>query len=258
MLHRCDFAFVLLLAFGLAPAFAQLPRPRAWETCSLTEGKKDSCGPGDLPRVFEEYLRPGAWAKTRGDSFSGEFQFDINIPGSAWTVDWSDVGTLGSHRIRQIRHKNVERNFAKLLLAENAGGLYVPLMKWSGDMPEPSIHKLDGGEVLEIAKDFGGNIPMVETWAWVWTEAGPIRLDIAAAVLDATTKIAPGYSRYGTSMNWKRVHNRTWVWKGKYPGKVGVSDQVDAWFTLRGDRLIVKRVELRELFSEEPTRTWPK
>jgi hypothetical protein len=259
-MRLCGLLFILI-ALASYPVLAQSSRPvqaRAWETCSLTEGKGDSCAPGDLPRSFDEYLSPGAWSNTSGDSFSGDFEFDIKQPETKWKVTWNDVGNLGPHRIRQIRYNSGESSFAGLLLAEKRNGVFAPLMKWSGNMPEPRIHKVEGTDVLEIWRDFGGNVPMVQSWAWVWTERGPVRLNLAAAVIDAITKIGPGYAGYDTGMDWKTIHCRTWVWKGKYPGKVGVSDQLDAWFTLQRDRLIVKRVELRENFSEKPTRLWPK
>ena len=258
ILHIREAGFVaLLLAVGSYPFLAQSPQARAWETCSLTEGKGNSCAPGNPPRPFEEYLSPGAWANTSGDWFSGEFQFDIKQPETRWKVVWADVGVLESHRIRQVRYNSGESSFAGLLLAEKNSGVFAPLMKWSGNMPEPKVYKVEGSDVLEISQDFGGNIPMVQTWAWAWTERGPVRLDLAAAVNDAITKIAPGYAGYDTGIDWKTMHSRTWVWKGKYPGKVGVSDQLDTWFTLRRDKLTVKRVELREKFSEKPTRFWP-
>lgn len=248
----------LLIAFGSCPVLAQPSQARVWETCSLTEGKGDSCAPGDLPRSFDEYLSPGAWSNTSGDSFSGDFQFDIKQPETKWKVTWNDVGNFASHRIRQIRYNSGESSFAGLLLAEKSRGVFAPLMKWSGNMPEPRIHKVEGTDVLEIWRDFGGNVPMVQTWAWVWAERGPVRLNLAAAVKVAIAKIAPGYAGYDTGIDWKTIHCQTWVWKGTYPGKVGVSDQMDAWFTLQRAKLIVKRVELRESFSDKPTRLWSK
>jgi hypothetical protein len=240
------------------PVVAQSPPARAWQTCTITEGKGDSCTSGDLPRGLGEFLSPGEWANTSGDWFSGEFQFDIKRPEIKWKVTWNDVGNLASHQIRQVRYNSEESSFAGLVLAEKSRGVYAPLMKWSGDMPEPEIHNVARTDVLEISRNFGGNIPMFQTWAWIWAERGPVCLDVAAAVKNAMSKIGTGYAGYDTRLDWDTLHYQTWVWKGEWPGKVGVSDRLDAWFALRGDRLIVQRVELREDFSKTPTRRWPK
>src|SRR5712691_8703064 len=76
--------------------------------------------------------------------------------------------------------------------------------------------------VLVIAKDFGGNVPMVTTWAWTWGSSGPIRLDVRAALKQAIHIVAPDYDGYDTGIEWNTLHGLTWVWKGAYPGKIGV------------------------------------
>ena len=152
-------ALLLSLVLGRHSVMAQSPQPKAWETCSLTEGKGDSCSFADRPRLFEEFLVPGGWANTPGDSFSGEFQWDIEQPETKqFKVTWSEVGKMGSLRIRHVRYTSSGSVFADLLLAESSGGAFIPLMKWSGQMPDAAIYEADGTNVLVISKDFGGNV----------------------------------------------------------------------------------------------------
>src|SRR5436190_22188143 len=102
-MSRCRLIAVLVLSLVTSRhrASADPPQQQAWQTCSLTEGKDDSCGPGDRPRRFQEFLVPGAWANTPGDSFSSDFQWDLNQPETRqFTVKWHEVGRLGIHRIR--------------------------------------------------------------------------------------------------------------------------------------------------------------
>jgi hypothetical protein len=193
-----------------------------------------------------------------GDSFSGDFQFDLRQPEARWKVTWNELGKLSSHRIRQVRYLTGESSFAALVLAEIRTGVYAALMKWSGQMPDPTILTVEGTDVLYMSRDWGGNIPMVQTWTWTWSQDGPKLLDIAPVLREAIQRIAPGYSGYDDGFDWSDLHYQTWVWNGPWPGKIGVSDQIDAWFTFRDGRLTVKRVELRENFSETPTRRWPK
>ena len=71
--------------------------------------------------------------------------------------------------------------------------------------------------------------------------------------------MAPGYSRYSTGLDWNALHYKTWVWKGGYPGKIGVSDTFEAWFNFGRGGLMVKRAELREGVGDNPTTVrWPK
>jgi hypothetical protein len=128
-------------------------------------------------------------------------------------------------------------------------------MKWSGDMPAPVIHRVGQATVLVIQKDFGGNIPMVSTWAWVWGPMGPIRLDVEGSVHEAIHKVASGHTGYETGLDWKTLHCTTFTWQGKYPGKVGVGETVEAWFRLKGTHLAVKRVVFSNYGRDE--RHWP-
>lgn len=258
---RCRLILVFLLGLNSVrqSVMAQRPRLMAWETCSLTEGKGDSCSVGDRPLPFEQFLVPGAWANTPGDSFSGDFQWDIKQPETKhFKVTWNEVGKMTSHRIRHVRYASVNSGFADLLLAEDGNSTFIPLMKWSGQMPEAAIYRADGAEVLVISKDFGGNIPMVQTWAWIWGPNGPVRLDLGAAVGEALRRVAPGYSAYDTGLDWNTLHYETWVWKGGWPGKIGVSDSLEAWFKLGRDGLTLKRAEFRKGFGDNPrTVRWP-
>jgi hypothetical protein len=246
------------LVFNSAIAEDQLSN--AWETCSVAEGKGDSCVAGDQPRRFDEFLVPGEWSNTRGDQFSSEFRWDISQPeNSHFVVAWGEVGKLGTLRVRYVRYTSSSSVFAGLLVAETSGNKFMPLMKWSGQMPESAIHRADGIDVLVLSKDFGGNIPAVETWAWIWGAGGPVRLNLSAAVAEAIAKVAPGYSGYATGLDWNSLHYMTWVWKGAWPGKAGLSDAMEAWFKLGRDGLMVQRAEFREGLDANPgTVRWPR
>jgi len=146
-----------------------------------------------------------------------------------------------------------------VLLAEGSRGIFSPLMKWAGHMPEATFYEAGGTRILVLEKDWGGNIPMVQTWAWIWGPGGPTRLDLSDVFHQAIEKVAPGYSGYDTGLDWNTLHGQTWVWKGDYPGKVGVGYIVEAWFQLSDNGLIVKRAEFRDAFGNAPsTVRWPK
>ena len=112
------FSYRLLLAVALLAAMGpDCAAQEAWETCSLTEGKGNGCGPGDRPRPFHEYLTPGLWAdQTHRDWFSGEFQWDIKNLSSGLRTTWREVGSFGPRRIRNVRFLDGESVFAVLLL----------------------------------------------------------------------------------------------------------------------------------------------
>jgi len=246
-----------LLAIGSTAAPAP---PKAWETCSLTVGKEDGCKPGDQPRQFEEFLTPGAWSDIRGDWFHSDFHWDLKQPGmKPIEVTWKDAGLLGTHRIRTIRYSGAGNEFADLILAERSGGVFSPLMKWSGQMPDVTIYQTNGGPVLVLEKNFGGNLPMVATWAWVWTNDGPVQLDVSGAIDDAIRKVILGYMGYDTGIEWASLHCKTWVWNENAPRKVGEGEaDFDAWFELRGNRLMPKRVEFKQTSGNNPrTIRWP-
>lgn len=60
-------------------------------------------------------------------------------------------------------------------------------------MPDPRVVAVGRTNVLVIERDFGGNIPMVMTWAWVWTAKGPMRIEVEKAIQEAIAKVAPGH-----------------------------------------------------------------
>ena len=244
------------LALGRWSEAAKLSPP--WQTCSVTEGTGNSCGPGDRPRRFQEFLAPGAWSHTPGDSFSGEFQWDIG-QAQRYEVTWTEIGRWKDHRIRNVRYATSSSSFASLILVERGRNSFSPLMKWSGQMPEPATYDQEGTQVLVLQKDFGGNIPMVSTWAWIWGAQGPVQLDVDGAVSDAIEKVAPGYTGYQTGLDWQKLHCQTWVWKGDYPGKIGVDSTVEAWFELGPEGLVVQRANFGDAFGDKPmTIRWPR
>jgi hypothetical protein len=227
-----------------------------WDTCFLVEGKGTGCGASNPPRPFKEFLGDGVWAKEPRDGFSAEFQWDLSQheKGSVKAL-WREVGVLGSHRIRAVRYVFGEVAVADVVLAESNRGIFSPLMKWSGGMPPAAIHRVGAVEVLVVQKDAGGNVPMVSTWAWVWGPAGPLRLDVEGAAHAAIQRVAPGHTGYHTGLNWDTLHCVTWTWpEGRYPGKVGVGETVEAWFELEGTHLVVKRVQFRQ---GDEVRNWP-
>lgn len=126
-------------------------------------------------------------------------------------------------------------------------------------MPDARLHVVGRENVLVIDRDFGGNVPMFMTWAWVWTAQGPMRIEVQKAIQEAIAKVAPGHQGYDTCVDWSDLSTETYSWGPRgYPGKVGVDERVNAWFELKGNRLIVKRVEWRKTFLENPlVRRWP-
>jgi tetratricopeptide (TPR) repeat protein len=201
---------------------------------------------------------PGAWSKTPGDWFSGEFQWDIG-QSKRFDVTWRQIGRWGVHRIRAVRYATPSSPFATLILVEGSRDIFSPLMKWSGQMPETVTYDHDGSQVLVLQKDFGGNVPMVSTWAWIWGIDGPIRLDVDGAVSEAIEKVVPGYAGYQTGLDWLKLHCQTWVWKGDYPGKVGVADTFEAWFELGPEGLVLQRANFGDEFGGRPrTIRWPR
>jgi hypothetical protein len=101
---------------------------------------------------------------------------------------------------------------ADILLAERGGDLFAPLFRWRGDMPPAILHRVGSSQVLVVVKDFGGNVPIVGTWAWVWSPAGPIRLDAEGALRKAIQRVAPGHVGYDTGIQWETLHCMTWSW----------------------------------------------
>jgi hypothetical protein len=187
-LRFCSFIAAVILHGAEAPK----PSPPAWETCSIAEGKGNDCISGDPVQKFEEYLKIGRWTERPGDWFSAEFKWDVKDIGERNVkISWTELGSIRSHKIRHVRFQQGDHAFAGLLLMERASGDFSALMKWAGDMPQPAIFDASGTEVLVLEKDFGGNMPMVITWAWIWHRNGPVRLDVDSAWCSATIRL-PG------------------------------------------------------------------
>ena len=222
------------------------------------EHEVDSCGPGDRPRRFEEFLAPGAWSEMPGDWFSGKFTTDIQHHELAqFKVTWREVGRLGTHRIRSVRYRKERDVLADLILAEGNRGIFAPLMKWLGPMPEAAVYEADGTQVLVVQTDDGGKIPMIRTRAWIWGSQGPVNVEVDGCT-QAIPLVAPGYDGYDTGLDWPNLNCQTWVWKGAYPGKIGVSATVRAWFKLRDGGLVITRAEFVDESGDESKMVrWP-
>jgi hypothetical protein len=249
--------FAALLLGTLAVTHAQ--QRTVWSTCWEIESSGDGSGLGDKARAFEVFLAPGAWVKETSeprDSFAAEFGSNLKRAETGKIrAPWREVGRLGTHRIREIRYTGDQGVFAALILAEVGLRMFAPLMKWSGRMPASTIYNAKGTPVLVLAQNSGGNIPMVQTWAWLWESDGPTLLDTRDAVSAAIAKVAPGYAGYETGIDWSSLSMRTWVWKaGGYPGKAGVEATVEAWYELEPTGLTVQRAEFRD---GETTVRWP-
>jgi hypothetical protein len=228
-------------------AAAALGGQETWETCSLTEGKGDGCKPSDRPRPFREFLSPGPWAASIGrDWFTGDFQFDVRTIRGTPTVNWREVCAFGHHRIREVRYRDGNGEFAGLLLAESSKGIFSPLMKWSGRMPEPMLNTVSDGTIIVLERNFGSNVPMMRTWAWMWAQEAPFRIDVDAAIDDAIAKLGEGYQGYNSGINWDTLSFRTAVWQGGYPGKTGVGEEAEVWFALHNGALVVTRANARK------------
>jgi hypothetical protein len=229
--------------------------PVAWDTCTFIEGKWDRCSGGEKARKFEAYLQ-AEWLRQPVDGFSVNSGLDRIRPNDRFTATWRDIGTLGTSRIREVRYIVDDGAIpGVVLLAERDDGLFAPLLKWTGGAPEPTLYRIGGSFVVVITRDFGGNIPMVRTWAWTGTAAGPILLDVEQAQAEALQKVAPGHNSYSTGIDWDTLHIGTWSWAGEWPRKPGVHESVDIWFDFKDAKLIPKRVELSEPGHE--TKHWP-
>jgi hypothetical protein len=219
----------------------------------------------DPSRPFQQFLQPELMAAEKRSGIASEMQFDLRDRPKT-VVKWDELGKLGGHRVRRIEYflaptpePEDQRKFAGFVVIEQSPGIFAQLFKWSGDFPPPAFFRTGNTDVLVIERDFGGNVPMVMTWAWVWTAQGPMRVEVEKAVQEAIEKVAPGHAGYSTGINWSDLHTETYSWgPGGYPGKVGVEETVNAWFDLRGNRLTVKRVEWKKSFDENaPVKRWP-
>ena len=116
-------------------------------------------------------------------------------------------------------------------------------------MPDAVIQDVSGTQVLVLQKNFGGNVPMFPTWAWIWGPKGPIRLDVDAAIDSAIHSLGPAFNGYNSGLDWETLTCRTGVWEGEWPGKIGVGKEMEATFEISGGRLVVKDVKVRNLWD---------
>jgi hypothetical protein len=186
----CLLALPLLIVLSSLQSFsaqdASTRKPMPWDTCIYVEGKGEFCQMGEKPRKFEEYLQAD-WLKEPVDGFSVNTGLDRLQPGKdKLTAKWQEVGILGSSRIRQMEYfVNGRPIGASLILAGREDGLFVPLMKWNGELPEIKVYRPGKSGIIGFSRDFGGNVPMVKTWAWTSTNSGPQRMDLEQALSDA-------------------------------------------------------------------------
>ena len=266
LIRREVLACLGLLQGVLGQSDLATPTPRLWDSCDWVAGKGGGCYTANPSRPFQEYLQPDLMAMDKMSGIIGELAFDLhNYPDMR--AKWIELGELSEHRVRLIeyvatshRASAQEIKFAGFLVIERTPELFAPLFRWGGGpMPTPNVFTVSDQKVLVVTKDFGGNVPMVATWAWVWIGDGPMRIEVEKAVKEALTKVAPGHSGYDTGIDWSNLHVGTAAWgPDGYPGKIGVHEGMEAWFELDGNRLLVKRVIWRDLFDQDvPVRHWP-
>ena len=241
-----------------------MPPPQPWDGCFWVEGKGGGCTMHHQPQVFQRFLQPEWMAKQSG-AWS-ELSWMLREKPKT-VVKWQELGRLGSHRLRRVDYYVVPaendgslQSFAGYVVIEGSTGIFWRLFEWCGSpMPDARLHVVGRENVLVIDRDFGGNVPMFMTWAWVWTAQGPMRIEVQKAIQEAIAKVAPGHQGYDTCVDWSDLSTETYSWGPRgYPGKVGVDERVNAWVELKGNRLIVKRVEWRKTFLENPlVRRWP-
>ena len=250
------FSVSLLLAYGQQPQFGPSQHV-AFETCMYFEGKGEYCRTGETARAFNEFLRPD-WLTPAVDGFVFETGLDRFQPGKdTFKATWNEIGVLGNSRIRRIEYTVNGRWSGDLLVAERKDGLFVPLLKWAGPLPEIKPLRPGKDGVLGFSRDFGGNIPMVETWAWTASTDGPVRLDVAQALRDAIQKVSPIHNCYSTEWDWNNLQVRTWCWPGEWMNKPSVKYQMNASFDFSNGKLVPRRVELQHLEEASDIKRWP-
>jgi hypothetical protein len=244
VLSRVFIGLSLLASFAMNGAGERKPMSDAWETCSITEGKEHGCLSSDAPRPFNDFLKRPASVQREGDWFTGDFMYDLlEIGEPNVETNWNEVGSMGSRRVRQVRFRSGSGSFAGLVLIERENGMFSPVMKWSGDMPKPSMFQRGGTKILVLEKDFGGNMPMVSTWAWVWHRNGPVRLDLASAWKRAGGRIGPQHQVWAMGLKWNNLCATTFAWQGPYRGKAWTDTRTyEVCFVINGTSLQVKRV----------------
>jgi hypothetical protein len=231
-----------------------------WDVCIVVQGKVDECSAGSKARPFADFLDPALWLTGPRDAFSAELQWDLKQGSETPKAVWKDLGNLGVGRVLSVRYQLGDQPFAEVVIAERSPGLFAPLMKWEGHAPPVAIERAGSNTVLVMAMNWGGMRPMMEYWAWTWGTAGPIRMDVDAAILQGIRKVAPRYSGGpDTSFDWGSLQSQTTVVESDAKGHIVGAGQLKVWFALGTQGLIVKRVELEESFGDDPkTYKWPR
>lgn len=257
----------MALAFVTIASYAQqAPRkPQPWDTCTFVEGKGVTCHAAEKARKFEDYLSIG-WTHDPVDGFTMEFEYGLVKPAeykvsSAWRED----GQLGNSRIRSVNYmidgSLYGENGVSVMIAERNDGLWIPLMKIAGDLPQPVVFR--NGGVIAISRDFGGNVPMIATWAWVWNGKGPLLMNANDAIPQAAAKLGTGYGCFEVGIDWESLFTSTSCFhetaanKGTVGNKPSFHYQLQVWFELKGAQLVPMRVELED-FAQEGPREEPK
>lgn len=264
MALRPFITIVLLLAAMVG--YAQQPprKPEPWDTCIYVEGKGDYCRAAEKARKFEDYLSIG-WTLDPVDGFTIESGFN-RLKATEHKINpvWREVGQLGASRIRTVKYLiDDATDGVSVILALRGDGLWIPLMKIAGGLPAPTV--LHDG-IIGMSRNFGGNVPMFRTWAWVWNGQGPILLDPYTAVDDATQKIGGGYGCYAMEIEWDTLHTRTYCARGEDLQKGNFQRgsfhyQLDVLFDLKDAQLVTKQVDLVDFAQEGPReepKHWPR
>ncbi|MFN7920481.1 MAG: hypothetical protein U0Q16_10310 [Bryobacteraceae bacterium] len=249
---------LLSIALQLAAQSGPPHRPaQTWDTCYTVDGKgQEGCDTGDPERPFAEFLADGAWVNEPKGRFGGDVLSYLHSDASSLRAEWRDLGRFGKSNAREIRYSVRGAEDALVLVVEKRPGMFAPLFKWSGGLrgiPRGGVWR--AGAVLAIEANYSGSFQMYKTWAWAWSERGPVLLDPQEALSKAVATVLPGYGAYPTGMNWKDLSMWTGAWKGEWPGKIGVQVQMNAWFELRGTKLVLKRAEVQD--DEGKVRRWP-
>jgi hypothetical protein len=214
-----------------APASGAPAANTPWMTCDWVDGAGGDCLSGEAAHPSEYYLHPGAW-----------FKKHFGLPPADYAKlrpEPHDLGRLGTYAIRTIGYFLGDKPAGNVLVAERSPSLFVPLMWWDAKMVPPALYRTAAGGVLAMSKEFEGEIPAVETWAWVWGPEGIVRLDMRTAKEVAISRVAPGYTGYDTAMDWEHLQLKTQLWLGDFPGKDKVTATFQATFQIRGVQLYV-------------------
>jgi len=251
-------AFIATAIFFISVSVsAQKPAREPWDTCIFVEGKDEVCHAAEKARKFEDYLNID-WSFDPIDGFTLNSGFNlVKTPEHKVKPVWREVGELAGTKFRSMKYLvDDATDGVKVILAQRNDGLWMPQLKIAGDLSEPTI--AHNGAIIAISRNFGGNVPMVRTWAWAATAAGPRFVDADRAPTEAIAKVSAGpWACYTTEMEWDALHNRTWCWLGEWPNKAGVHYQLDTWFELRSASLVPARVVLLNMNPGGETKVWP-